>query len=616
MSKSQSRMSNTVPLDKLPAAENAMSDNAGGETHPRAGEIGTINDTPEPHQAAVENQSQPPVQASTIECPICGEAMVTLSQLNQHIDDSHSQERCLQESMEEPSLSVPKTADSARASEGNDVPIGSSNKQSIKVDRHGDSELGSSEMSHRGERLTRAHWQKPFARKGNVCQECDKPLNVKTGMVNCRMCGELFCSEHSKHVAKLANGTSSQDAVVYDAQKGRFAQVCRGCFENKPVFALGPQANSVDLTETFVLHRTQATERMQISRQVIVHRYIKLVEVLTQALQDGWLGGVFLYSNSRLVVQEKEIVPWQLDREVSHCRICLEKFSVFLRKHHCRLCGFVVNERKSVPHEKVDFPDYCSVQVPVPLFLAKLPGLNYSPNVRQNWARCVHESCPGYSFRCCKVCKNLLVGHVRDDGPPSDAGDVVAEYNLFLRKKSSIMVIIDRYRDLVQENSDKTSTRSKLLGKLSDCMHELEVWLRAFTSRYLHEKEGKLVPRDPSSYGKLASNVHAAAIMFLQHTLLEIKRRNDELRTSEKQRLAEQTRHVQENHLLTKRQVRELREQLMVLNEQQFIVQNSMAAAKKARRFDELVVLEENEGELRRTIAHVTDQLGEHAFTT
>jgi len=34
-------------------------------------------------------------------------------------------------------------------------------------------------------------------------------------------------------------------------------------------------------------------------------------------------------------------VNWQDDDEVSHCPGCNEKFTVFLRKHHCRNCGMI-----------------------------------------------------------------------------------------------------------------------------------------------------------------------------------------------------------------------------------------------------------------------------------
>jgi hypothetical protein len=57
-----------------------------------------------------------------------------------------------------------------------------------------------------------------------------------------------------------------------------------------------------------------------------------------------------------------------------------------------------------------------------------------------------------------------------------------------------------------------------------------------------------------------------------------------------------------------------MREQLMVMNEQKFLVENLIKEYTKARRFDELDSLIANKNELNETIARLESELGEFGF--
>eukprot|EP00057_Strongylocentrotus_purpuratus_P024752 XP_011679226.1 PREDICTED: rabenosyn-5-like [Strongylocentrotus purpuratus] len=41
-------------------------------------------------------------------------------------------------------------------------------------------------------------------------------------------------------------------------------------------------------------------------------------------------------------VYEKTIVPWAEDSDVRFCPSCGDKFSLAVRRHHCRLCGSIM----------------------------------------------------------------------------------------------------------------------------------------------------------------------------------------------------------------------------------------------------------------------------------
>ncbi|GME85644.1 unnamed protein product [Ambrosiozyma monospora] len=65
---------------------------------------------------------------------------------------------------------------------------------------------------------------------------------------------------------------------------------------------------------------------------------------------------------------------------------------------------------------------------------------------------------------------------------------------------------------------------------------------------------------------------------------------------------------------MTKRQIRECREKLMVLNEQKFIIENQYNEFKRSRKFDDMKILEDNLKDLTDEIALLEDQLGDDGF--
>lgn len=107
--------------------------------------------------------------------------------------------------------------------------------------------------------------------------------------------------------------------------------------------------------------------------------------------------------------------------------------------------------------------------------------------------------------------------------------------------------------------------------------------------------------------------------MFLQDNLIWYKQLNDKHKEIEQQRLKQSLEErakeeTPEVPRLTKKQIRELREQLMVMNEQKFLVENMIMESTKARRFEELSSLEQNKRELDMTIENLETELGEFGF--
>lgn len=66
-------------------------------------------------------------------------------------------------------------------------------------------------------------------------------------------------------------------------------------------------------------------------------------------------------------------ITWENDSEVSHCRLCNEPFSFFVRKHHCRKCGYIFCS--DCTYQKIPLPAlgyYKEVRVCSPCFRSEL----------------------------------------------------------------------------------------------------------------------------------------------------------------------------------------------------------------------------------------------------
>lgn len=598
--------------------------------------IGEVPETPPGVRSTEEPRIDP--DPTELSCPICGEAMVTLLQLNRHLDDIHGSES------ESASPNPPRTPQ----------------KRTIKLDLY-DGNLGFGLSDNLGpdnglevaghQKLTRSHWKLPSSTKPSYCshENCTKQLNVKNGIVNCRKCGRLFCNHHTSYKARLSNGPPPQKLPVYDSVNGVLVRTCERCFLGKPALVEGTQVNLRDLSQDFQKKRGEHIESKKWEKLKLQRRFLKLVKLLAQSYlwHVDHSGRMFLYfsdkgeySKEKMLEAEKEIVGsdnWQVDTEVSHCPLCFVKFNFLIRKHHCRLCGRVVSDNAF----NTDDPRMsCSLQVPVSLVLQKLPDLNYSPEVKDNWKALTAVSAgsnhaESFSFRCCRECKNTLFHGSRQDASAesSENDAVLTAYGEMLAIKASIHHAMPRYAQLIQENEDrKNHDINKLRVKLRKHVKDFEIATNTFRLQFfrLSPETGKNVPVQSPV---LVTNIYKMAVMFLQESILEFKSLSDQFQSVEHARLSGQlglappsdsstsaspfsppVNSPPPKPRLTKKQIREFREELMVVTEQNFLVQKQMETAKKLRKFDELQALAANSVELEKHIAGLHEQLGEFGF--
>ena len=186
-------------------------------------------------------------------CPICNEQMMTLLQLNRHLDDAHANledgdqvqvKNWFQAQVDKArrftplavlnqkirALDVfesngPAAAGSHSSSPGTASPAstpakptnGALAEQPVPLARPRDPE----------EDVTRSHWQRPGY--ADVCADtlCEKRLGSANGSVNCRKCGKLFCEDHTMYQMKLSR------SAKHDPVRGVWCRVCETCYKSR-----------------------------------------------------------------------------------------------------------------------------------------------------------------------------------------------------------------------------------------------------------------------------------------------------------------------------------------------------------------------------------------------
>lgn len=642
--------------------------------------VATENSKPEkdlePPQSSesVERSHQKPKRTSstTLQCPICNEAMISIHQLNRHIDDAHVESADTQRGREDPSSKL-----AANEYAGNDIKswikkklpaetpslFSPGKRKTINLDLlDGNRGFGLSDSlndvskspgskeqlptellplksaspkTSRTNEITRTHWRQPSITGALSCSHpgCKRTLNIKNGIVNCRKCGNLFCNEHTHCKVRLRNpGPGEGKLPMYDCSaNGVWCRSCETCYLNKPDFVAGVEVAVNDVTVQYQQKRSEFIDTKMLRRIKIQKRFIKNANLITEhfianskaSFWNGFSFHAFSANADPLIAQQKQIVGsdnWQ-DDSVTHCAICYTNFNFLIRKHHCRLCGrLVCNDPEG---ERM----YCSILLPITSFIEKLPTLNYASIVKQNLPKMLElplESQDRISLRCCVDCKNDLLHSWKSSDELRQESDreIFTIYNGILVLKNTIATLLPRYRKLVEKisNSDADADRLDLNNarlRLMSALKDFEGASTRFRTQFLQLQDGKLCIKDEyNNHKQLVLNMYQSTIMFLQDNLESFKGLNAKIQENEKKTIEkmEAGAHQTERPRLTKKEVREKREKLMVMKEQTFIVENLIESATKQRKFDEIDLLLGNKNELAKEIAVLEEELGDEGF--
>ncbi|KAI4198461.1 MAG: hypothetical protein LQ350_005256 [Teloschistes chrysophthalmus] len=525
--------------------------------------------------------------ASVLFCPICSEEMVTLLQLNRHLDDNH---KSLEDFKQDEVKDWFKTQ-MVKAKRFQPLAVLNQKFKSLDVFESNDPprspNLAPSSVSQEraapdpDEVVKRGHWQPhgPYDRCSDPA--CGRRLGSNNGSVNCRQCGKLFCDEHTMYQMKLSR------SAQHEPVRGLWCRVCETCYKSREGYN---DRNGLerDHTTDFIQLRKKTVDKTMLEVSRLEKRLTKLTQLLTSPPpEQGVPPGSILWSFSN-----------------------------------------GKNQRKQLEQSIVKWEDDASYVLREVLSLHAIRGLTES--IDQQTEKPSGEV--GIDIRMCKECRKTVFS--KQDFAASlryRPPDVKAYENL-MQFERGIRLILPKFQRLLQALQDPDKPPSpetlaeaaKVRKRLTDSFGQYNVAARRIRD----------LPTESSTQQKLQTAIFQQATSFLHVHMLPLKALpkimkhavpSDRLMPNGKPQGALAT--IKLNDVDTASQAssnsaisalegeeKALREQLMVLEEQSFMVKEQMADASRRRKFDEVSSLSQNVEDLGREIDHVQGQLDQLDF--
>lgn len=565
--------------------------------------------------------------SSRLVCPICNEEMVTLLQLNRHLDDNH--QNLIEEEQDE--VKNWFELQMQKAKKFQPLAVLNQKLKGLDVFESNDAPPTPTPYSHTAasgssleptpirrdpdEEVTRSHWQRPSYRDACADPLCGRPISASqmaiggnSTAVNCRCCGKLFCEDHTMYQMKLSR------QARHDPVRGFWCRVCETCYKSREGYNdhHGFERNHFD---AFSATRRKKVDRehMEISR--LEKRLTKLTQLLTSppppestASTTGFwpLSGA---KNQRKML-EQSIINWEEDATVSHCPFCQQEFSNYtFRRHHCRMCGRVVcGDPKTL----------CSSEV----------GLNVAATKSEKGA----PAPTNVDVRMCKNCTHTLFSRGDFQRELASKPTDQRSYENLTQFERGIRLLLPRFQKLLMALQDPDKPPSP--QQLTDATKVRKRLMDAFAQFDQAAKRIRDLPTESPTQLKLQKAVYNQAYNFLSTHMLPLRSLPRVLKHAAPHGLKSQGRSNSANALASikyndqagsvvssssavsalESEEKDLRERLIILEEQKFMVSEMVASATKHRRFDEVTSLAQNLEDLNREIDGINGQLGSLDF--
>lgn len=570
--------------------------------------------------------------SSRLVCPICNEEMVTLLQLNRHLDDAHQN----LEEVEQDEVKTWFKTQMIKAKKFQPLAVLNQKLKGLDVFESNDTPAApsiptsgltpESPLPRRDpdEEVTRAHWQRPGYR--DVCSDpgCGRPIGGSTlggtnGSVNCRKCGKLFCEDHTMYQMKLSK------AAQHEPVRGFWCRVCETCYKSREGYndCNGFERNHF---EEFANIRRKMVDKEYLEVSRLEKRLTKLTHLLANPPPDQSSGtGSLLWplsgARSQQKALEQSIITWEEDAKVSSCPFCQQEFSNYsFRRHHCRLCGRVVCG---------DLRTGCSTEI----------GLNVASNTNKSSEKGVRQV--NVDVRMCKDCKHTLFSksdfarELAHTPPDQRAYENLAQF------ERGIRLLLPRFQKLLVALQDPNKPPSAI--QLHDATKVRKRLMDAFSQYDTAARRIRDLPTESPTQKYLQNAVYQQAYNFLSLHMLPLRtlpkilkhaaphgtpngkgppglngRPNGGALAAIKFNDIEAGSVVSSSSAVSAMEAeeKELRERLIVLEEQKFFVTEMIADANKHRKFDEVSSLAQNVEDLSKEIDQINNQLNKLDFAS
>lgn len=491
------------------------------------------------------------------------------------------------------------------------------------------------------ELILKKHWQSPTGH--DVCTDptCAKGLGPLNGSVHCRKCGKLFCETHTMYQMKLSR------SAKYDPARGYWVRVCETCYKSRPGYN-DHWGSENDLTSMFMAIRQKRIERQNLEIARLEKRLTKLTQLLADAAPDLAVaaGGTLAGHNKARKVIEQSVVTWEDDASVTRCPFCQQEFGTWtFRRHHCRICGKVVC---------ADPQTECSAEIGLSVAAGRMPIPAASEKVHVHAAdgdsvRLARTAGRvSVDIRMCRDCKTTIFSKRDFDEtmarrpPDQRAYETLRQFEWGIRQ---MMPLFQRALQSLQ--TDGVSKQPPTHAQIQEAAKVRKRLMDSFTKYNLAAARLRDLSTDSLAQQRLQKAVYSAASTFLHANMVPLKHVPRMLRANQasaagslsphRKVLSPLNGHGHGPHLSPLRngeapgdgdtaslagsevstavsaletEEKELREKLVVLEEQRFLVQQMVDNARGSRRFEEVGALSRNVEELDREIARLKMQVG------
>lgn len=486
-----------------------------------------------------------PPAGDRLACPICNEDMVTLLQLNRHLDDAHKE---IQEQQQDevkdwfkqqmtkakkfqPLAVINQKLKGLDVFESNDELARNSTPALLREPIASDQRARSASPApvskpapavDPDDVISKQHWQRRTG--SDFCSDpvCGRRLGVSSnGIVNCRHCGKLFCEEHTMYQMKLSR------SAQHEPVRGSWSRVCETCYKSREGYN-DKHGMERDKFQAFSRTRqdTVGKRNMEVSR--LEKRLSKLTQMLanppeeaTQASKRWSLPSWGQNDPKKLL--EQTVVAWENDADVSRCPYCQQDFSQYtFRRHHCRTCGKVVCG---------DPTTGCSSMLALTAATSKSMCLYSCQHLLTHEANVdvfITEKPPpqdtvALDIRLCKDCNHTLFAHSDFEASLSSPAVISFDraYHNLIEFEKGIRRMLPRFQKLLQALQDPESPPTS--AQITDASRTRKRLMDAFTQ---YDTAARRI-RDLSSISptqiKLQKAIYQNASQFLHLHMLPLK---------------------------------------------------------------------------------------------
>lgn len=501
--------------------------------------------------------------------------MQTLSQLNQHLDDEHTD---VSEAVHEIGV---RTWLQKQLSRGTKLAPVAAISKSLKLaedfHRNGDvGHVGIEATKETDNIVSRVHWQHETPDDTCTFPSCDRRLNnYRNKAINCRQCGRLFCEPHTLYQSRLSRSAN------YEPVRGIWCRVCALCYHARPWYDDTSGADRPS-TMTFIDLRRAAVNQGHLERNRLEKRLDRLLRRLSEPAPTetsvSQLWNLVAGKSAPRHAVEREIVEWEEEDRVLRCPYCTLPFSYQKRKHHCRLCGLVVCGDKDT---------HCSTLSP------------FNVEVSNESIQYARPSSSRLEIRMCCVCARTIFGIAQEESEHNLPPQYQRLYANLQQYRTAIEGLMPRFHALLDTLDSDGAPLTK--SSLQDAGRVRKRLLDAFAHYDATAKRIKDSPTGSITQKQVQLAIYTHAAQFLQRNMTPLQSLPRLQRP--KAAPADTIQTLSLDDLKSEERETQRQTELMTFREQHFLLSESVQEAARRRRFEEVSALRESLKDLEDEIA-------------